>query len=246
MNAVFMQCKAEVLRILRNPYYVFWSLAMPIFFYILFTKIFNTGMDGLEEWRAHYLMSMTTFSVMGSGIMTLGIRLVEEKKQGWSMFMKITPLSDSAYFFAKMTGQTVIHTFSIIVIFCSGAIINGVSLSLTEWIFSGLWILAGSSVFLAIGTLIGTMNKVDTASGVSNILYMVLAISGGMWMPMDTMPPFIQSVGQWLPSYNYGNGAWQIIRGNTPELMNILTLIGYLFLFMILSMYIRRNQEVKV
>jgi ABC-2 type transport system permease protein len=246
MSAFRMQCKVEIIRILRNPYFVFWSLLMPIVFYIIFTKVFNTNIQNQQEWHAHYLMSMTTFSVMGSAIMTLGIRLVEERTKGWSLFMRITPLSDSAYFAAKMIGQTVIHLFSIAIIFIAGALINGVSLTAIEWVMSGIWILLGSLPFLALGTLVGTMKRVDTASGVSNVIYMILAISGGMWMPMEIMPAFIQKIGVWLPSYNFGNGAWEIIRGNSPEWSNIFLLIGYLFLFMLLSSYIRRKQEAAV
>lgn len=246
MSAFRMQCKVEIIRILRNPYFVFWSLLMPIVFYIIFTKVFNTNIQNQQEWHAHYLMSMTTFSVMGSAIMTLGIRLVEERTKGWSLFMRITPLSDSAYFAAKMIGQTVIHLFSIAIIFIAGALINGVSLTAIEWVMSGIWILLGSLPFLALGTLVGTMKRVDTASGVSNVIYMILAISGGMWMPMEIMPAFIQKIGVWLPSYNFGNDAWEIIRGNSPEWSNIFLLIGYLFLFMLLSSYIRRKQEAAV
>jgi ABC-2 type transport system permease protein len=246
MKALTMQCKTEIIRIMRNPYYVFWSLFMPIVFYVVFTKIFNTGLDNQQEWQAHYLMSMTTFSVMGSAIMTLGIRLVEERTKGWSMFMRITPLSDSAYFFAKMVGQTVIHILSIAVIFTAGAIINGISLSAMEWFLSGVWILAASAPFLALGVLVGTMKRVDTASGVSNLIYMLLAISGGMWMPLEIMPKAIQNIGQWLPSYNFGNGAWQIVRGHAPDLSNIFILFGYLAIFVILSTYIRRKQEAAV
>lgn len=241
-----MQCKMEIVRIMRNPYYVIGSLCMPIVFYIIFTKIFNSNIDNQEQWQAHYLMSMTTFSVMGSAIMTLGIRLVEERSKGWSTFMKITPLSDVAYFSAKMAGQTVIHGLSIIVIFSAGALINGVSLTALEWITSGLWILAASAPFLALGTLIGTMKRVDTASGVSNLIYMTLAISGGMWMPMEIMPKVIQAIRVWLPSYNFGNGAWEIVQGGSPSMMNIFILLGYLLLFMLLSSYIRKKQEAAV
>ncbi|MBY0122419.1 ABC transporter permease [Bacillus sp. S/N-304-OC-R1] len=246
MKAFSMQCKAEMIRILRNPYFVFWSLLMPILFYIIFTKIFNTGIENKQEWQAHYLMSMTAFSVMGSAIMTLGIRLVEERTKGWSMFMRITPLSGTAYFASKMIGQTVIHIFSITIIFITGALINHVTLSPFEWMMSGVWILAGSFPFLALGTLVGTMKRVDTASGISNVVYMILAISGGMWMPMEIMPEFVQNFGKWLPSYNFGNGAWQIIRGNSPEWINVLILLGYLLVFMLLSGYIRRKQEAAV
>jgi ABC-2 type transport system permease protein len=243
MKAFQMQCKAEILRVIRNRYFVFWSLVMPILFYYIFTNVVNTNAPDKAEWQAHYLMSMTAFSVMGSSIMTLGIRLVQERSQGWSTFIRITPLADSVYFAAQMVGQGFIHLLSITIIFIAGALINGVSLTAFEWLMSGLWIFFGSLPFLALGTLVGLMKKVETAAGVSNVLYMVLAVAGGMWMPLEIMPKMMQTIGKWLPSYNFGSGAWEIVRGRLPDWKNILILIAYLALFMLLSKYIRRKQE---
>ncbi|MFF2019194.1 ABC transporter permease [Paenibacillus sp. NPDC058177] len=242
MRSLTMQCKAEMLRIVRNPYYVFWSLLMPIMFYFIFTRVVNTG-DSDPTWAAHYLMSMAAFSVMGSAIMTLGIRLVQERSQGWTTFIRITPLPGYVYFLGKMFGQTMMHLFSIICIFAAGYLINGVSLSAAQWLLCGLWLLVGSLPFLAMGTLVGSMKRVDTASGVSNAVYMALAITGGMWMPLEILPRLMQKIGVWLPSYNYGNGAWQIVQGSHPEWSNILILLGYLAVFMLLSVYIRKQQE---
>lgn len=242
MRLITVQCKAEMLRIMRNPYYVFWSLFMPIMFYFIFTRVVNTGSDD-QTWSAHYLMSMATFSVMGSAIMTLGIRLVQERTQGWTTYIRITPLPGSVYFFGKMFGQTMMHLFSVICIFIAGYLINGVSLSAGQWVLSGLWILIGSLPFLAIGTLVGAMKRVDTASGVSNVIYMALAVAGGMWMPIEILPRLMQKIGHWLPSYNYGNGAWEIVRGSYPQWSNVLILLGYLVVFMLLSVYIRKKQE---
>ncbi len=244
MAMLLKQCKAELLRVIRNPYYVCWSLLMPIVFYFFFTRVFSSGGENQQEWAAHYLMSMTTFSVMGSAFMTLGIRLVQERTQGWTTFMRVTPLPGYIYFFGKMFGQTVMHLLSIIFIFAAGVLINHVSLPISAWIYSALWILVGSLPFLAIGTLVGTMKRVDTASGVSNAIYLSLAVTGGMWMPMEVLPKLMQNIGKWLPSYNFGNGAWQIIRGQAPTWSNVAILLGYLILFMILSTYIRKKQEV--
>lgn len=243
MKAAWMQCKAEIKRTVRNPYFVFWSLVMPIIFYVIFTKIVNTGVPNKALWQKHYLMSMTVFSVMGSAIMTLGIRLVQERTEGWSTVMRVAPLSSYSYFLAKMIAQTVIHLLSIIVIFSAGFLLNGVSLSLFEWVMSGLWILVGSIAFLSLGTLVGCMKKVDTVSGVSNVIYLVLAVLGGLWMPIEVLPNMMQTIGKWLPSYHFGNGAWLIIRGNPPEWKSMFVLLGYFFLFMLLSTYMRKKQE---
>jgi ABC-2 type transport system permease protein len=217
---------------------------MPIIFYYIFTNLVNSDIPNKAEWQAHYLMSMTVFSVMGSSMMTLGIRMVQERSQGWSTFIRITPLSDRVYFAAQMIGQSVIHAISITIIFIAGAMINRVSLTPVEWVMSGLWILLGSVPFLAIGTLIGLMKKVETAAGISNVIYMVLAVSGGLWMPLEVMPKMMQTIGKWLPSYNFGQGAWEIVRGEFPNWKNILILVAYLSVFMLLSKYIRRKQEV--
>lgn len=243
MKAFQLQCKMEIKRILRNRYFVFWSLIMPILFYYIFTNVVNTNAPDKVAWEAHYLMSMTVFSVMGSSIMTIGIRMVQERAQGWSTFMRTTPLPDPVYFTAQMVGQSVIHLLSITVIFIAGALINGVSLTSFEWIMSGLWILLGSLPFLAIGILIGMMKKVETAAAISNVLYMLLAVAGGMWMPLEIMPKMMQSIGHWLPSYHFGSGAWEIVQGGSPSWKNFLFLFTYLVVFMLLSIYIRRKQE---
>ncbi len=127
--------------------------------------------------------------------------------------------------------------------FLFGAIINDIALSPFEWVMSGLWILFGALPFLALGTLIGLMRKVETAAGISNVLYMLLALGGGMWMPFEVMPDMMQNIGRWLPSYHFGSGAWELVRGEFPSWKNILILIAYLMLFMLLSKYIRRKQE---
>ncbi|MFJ7978238.1 ABC transporter permease [Peribacillus sp. JNUCC 23] len=238
---IWMQCKAESLRIIRNPYYLFWSLFMPVLFYFIYTNVFKV--NDTTVWKAHFLMSMATFSVMGSSIMTMGIRLVQERAEGWAKFMRITPLPYSIYFFSKIVGQSVVHILSIVVIFAAGILINGVTMSAGQWVMSGIWILLGSLPFLGLGALVGTMKRVDTASGVSNVIYLALAFMGGMWMPMDVLPKVFQSISHGLPSYYYGSGAWEIIRGESPSLLSIMILLGYLFLFTVLSGYIRRKQE---
>ncbi len=243
VQMMWNQCKAECLRVFRNPYYIFWSLMMPIAFYFIFTRVTNTNVDNPKQWQAHYLMSMATFSVMGSAIMTLGIRLVQERTQGWTTFMRLTPIPGVVYFLSKMFGQTMVHLFTIIFIFIAGFLINGVTLSSAQWLECGIWIWIGSIPFLAIGTLVGTMKRIDTASGVSNVLYLLLAISGGMWIPLDSLPSVIQHIGVWLPSYSFGNGAWGIVSGQGVAWQSVLILLVYLIVFMLLAASIRKKQQ---
>lgn len=244
MKIFFHQCKLEVIRMCRNPYYIFWVLLMPMMFYIIYTKILNTEIPGKALWDKQFLMSVAIFSVMGSAIMTFGLRLVQERSQGWTVFMRTVPVSNLNYFSSKMAGQTLVHLGSIAMIFTAGKFLNGISMSYAEWLMCSVWLMAGSLPFLAIGVLIGLMKKVDTASGLANLVFIVLAVTGGITMPLDAFPAPIRFLSSWLPVQNYGAGAWKIVNGSMPELKNIAVLTSYLVIFMLLSIYIRKKQEV--
>lgn len=95
---------------------------------------------------------------------SFGVRLSQEKGQGWTHLLKITPLPEGAYLAAKIIAQTVVNAFSILVIFMAGILINNVELTIYQWIGAGLWLLLGVTPFLALGTVIGSIKKADAAA----------------------------------------------------------------------------------
>ncbi len=184
MRALWMQCKIEILRTFRNKLFIFFSLLMPVMFYYIFTNVVQVPQNG-DAWKAHYLISMATFSIVGTALFSFGVRISQEKRAGVdTSFLKITPLPEGAYITAKIIAQTVVNAFSILVIFIAGILINHVELTVGQWIGAGLWLLLGVTPFLALGTVIGSIKKADAAAGLANILNMCLAILGGLWMPI--------------------------------------------------------------
>ena len=177
MKALWMQCKIEILRTFRNKLFIFFSLLMPVMFYYIFTNVIQVPQNG-DAWKAHYLISMATFSIVGTALFSFGVRISQEKGQGWTHLLKITPLPEGAYLTAKIIAQTVVNAFSILVIFIAGILINHVELTVGQWIGAGLWLLLGVT-FLALGTVIGSIKKADAAAGLANILNMSLAVVGG-------------------------------------------------------------------
>ncbi|UUZ82830.1 hypothetical protein LJK88_02025 [Paenibacillus sp. P26] len=66
MRSLLAQCKAELLRTVRNRRFLFGAVLLPIVFYFIFTGVYGDEMQvGGMEWKAYYLMSMTIFGVIG-------------------------------------------------------------------------------------------------------------------------------------------------------------------------------------
>jgi ABC-2 type transport system permease protein len=244
LRSMTAQCKAEIMRTLRNKRFVFFSLVMPVMFYFIFTSTVgdNTKIGG-TDWKAYYLMSMTVFGVVGASLNTMAIRFATERKQGWVRLIKITPLPSWAYIFSKIAAQSILNLGTIIMMFLIGALVKGVELSVMEWISCGIWIWLGVIPFLALGTLLGTLRSPEVVQVVAQIVYMGMSVLGGLWMPISTMPQLMQDIAKWLPTYRFGQGAWNIVAGLPLEWAGIGILSAYVLISVLLSSYILKRQE---
>lgn len=243
MKSMIAQCKAEILRTVRNRRFIIFSIVMPVMFYFIFTSTLgNIKVNGVD-WKAYYLMSMTVFGVIGASINTLSVRFAQERTQGWVRLIRITPLPNGSYVLSKILSQSVINLGTIVFMFLIGHFAKGIDLSLGEWITCGLWIWIGVLPFMALGTLLGTFKSVEVVQVAANIIYMSLSVLGGLWMPLTTMPKIMQDIAQYLPSYRFGQGAWNVLGGSGPDWTGIAILAAYALIFMILSTYILKRQE---
>ncbi|MDQ0415999.1 ABC-2 type transport system permease protein [Croceifilum oryzae] len=243
MRAYLAQSKIELLRTFRNRKSIFFTLLMPIIFYFIMSQNGAEKMGGVE-WKAYFLISMTAYGLMGSSIFNLSLRLVQERTQGWSHQLKITPLPPSTYFAAKVSVQLLVNLGQIVVMFLVGHFANSVELTAGQWIGAGFWLLLGSVPFLAIGTLLGTMDKVETAQIVNQIVTLGLSFLGGIFYPMSLFPEWLRKFGELTPSYLMGNGAWNILGNQPVDWGGVAILAIYFVLFTGLASYILQKKEV--
>lgn len=244
MRGFIAQCKAEGLRVIRSPFFLLFSVAMPLIFYTLFTML--NGADtkiGNVTWASYSLMSMTAFSLIGTAAGQFGIRLSHERKDGLTKMLRLTPLTTGAWIGAKIISHMIVHIFIIIVMFAVSAIAFGTEMPIGRWLACGIWLLGGSVSFLALGILVGTIKNTDVATAVSNVVYMGISVVGGLWMPISTFPSWLRVIGEWLPSHAYANGAWGILAGNSFNSSNLLSLLAYGIVFLLLSIMVMNRRE---
>lgn len=244
MNMLISQTKAESLRIIRSPFFLLFSILMPLAFYFLFASL--SGADKAIEsttYAQYSLMSMTAFSLISTAMSQFGIRISYERRDGWVRLLKLTPLKSSIWIGSKMIAHMGVHLLTIIVIFSAAHLAYDLDMTLSKWLLCGLWLWLGSLPFLAIGALLGTMKNADAVVAIANIVQMALAILGGLWMPLQALPGWIQEIGVWLPSYRYAHGAWNMLSGSAPALLDWIILLGCGIVFMVLSGYILNRRE---
>ncbi|MDB4867489.1 MAG: transporter permease [Cohnella sp.] len=243
MKATMAQCKAELLRTLRNKRFVFFSVIMPVAFFFLFTSTMDNRKIGNVDWSAYYLMSMTVYGVIGASLTSFAQRISKERSQGWIRLLRITPLPASSYIFSKLATQGFINLFIILNMFIVGGLGKHINLPAAAWLESGLWIWIGGFSFMSLGVLLGSMRNPDAVQVITLIVYMGLSILGGLWFPTTSMSSTMQTIAKFTPTYRLGQGAWNVIGGSAIDWSGVGILAAYVIVFMLLSSYIMKRQE---
>ncbi len=141
------------------------------------------------------------FSMSGFALFTFPMMLAEDRNNSWLTFIQHSPLPIWQYYLSKLVRVLLCFVSSIAIVFAVGGLVKGVEMTAQEWV-SALLLLVTSIVFLAIGLLLVQIQSEQTMSVVANLLYFVLAIMGGSWMPVSLFPDWVQRICKLMPSYH--------------------------------------------
>ncbi|MFS0560857.1 ABC transporter permease [Terribacillus sp. 179-K 1B1 HS] len=243
MKSIILTVSMELQRMMKDRYFLFFSLLMPFIFYSLFTYI-NKGVavSGMD-FDYFFLISMTCYSLVVNSVQGFGIQIMYDRRQTWMDYLFTHPVTPSQYFIARIFTQLLLNSMIVSVFFLVINTWKQFDRPIGEWIMTSVWLLVVSILFLTIGILIAQSKKIQTASVTANIVVLVLAILGGLWMPLGTFPEWVQMIGEWLPSHLYARGAWNIAAGEGIEITNIIILVCYFLLCFIGAMMLQYRQR---
>ncbi|MYV05038.1 MULTISPECIES: ABC transporter permease [Furfurilactobacillus] len=194
MNQLCTQTKYAIKReLLRNPRFFLFNLAMPAFFYILFTKILVQGSASeKQQFNLNYMDSM---------IFSVSAFLAEDRQENMPTLLAITPAKQLYYYVGLMLTMTVMNMLSASVILTIATIINGVHLTLSSLLLIvGLSALGGLPLML-IGVLVAKSGRPSSVNSLCNLIVFPMAIISGLWWPIGLLPHWMQQIGKLMPTY---------------------------------------------
>ncbi|WP_066366779.1 ABC transporter permease [Herbidospora mongoliensis] len=182
----------ELRRALRRPGTLLFVVGFPGAFYLLESVIFGNGID--------ILPAMAAWGVLLAGLL-VAPPIVAERAAGWQRQLRLTPLSGAGYLRGKATVGLLVALPPPIVVALLAHFTQDVRLDASQWVaLVGLtWL--GALPFALLGILIGQLSTPESVQQVTIVGMLALAIFGGMFMPLDTLPNWFGQVGYAMPSY---------------------------------------------
>ncbi|MGO3732607.1 MAG: ABC transporter permease [Vagococcus sp.] len=225
----------ELIRMWRDKKTFIMSTGMPIFFYVMLTRIIEVPEGYRDTFYIEYLMSMTVFSMTSFALFMFPFEIIQDKKNGWRKRLFHVDISSVEVYTVKIIKMVCLYTTAILGVFLAGRVLNNIHLTSIQWLVSGLILLFGGITFLSLGLVISHFEEEKTASACSNILYLGMALLGGLWVPTDVFPTWLQPISRAMPTYQFRELAVGYIRDGKIPLLSIASLLAYSGLFLIMS-----------
>ncbi|MGY1702421.1 ABC transporter permease [Geodermatophilus sp. SYSU D00766] len=215
----------QLRRIGRNRQYLLFTVVLPAAFTVFFTQVFAGQPGGVsQEQAAATMVAMMAYGAIGAALGAT-IRLSFDRASGWLRQLRVTPVPPAAVVTVDVAVGMLLTLPPLLVVAATGRLVNGVRLAPGEWAGLLLVLWLGSAVFVALGLLLGWALEQEAAGGAIGVVATVLAVLGGLWVPVELFPSGLRAVAHVLPSYWYAEAGRAAAGGSVPVLP-LLVLTG--------------------
>lgn len=225
------QVRLEVVRDVRAPRFLVLGLGVPLAVYLAYLAIGIGGVPdppiGGIDWPSYLMVSMGAFGVMNAGVSVAAGRA-------------------AAPSLAVRGVSAMILAGPPLILIGLAAALDGVRLPGGEWLglAASLWL--GAIPFVALGLLLGPHLDADTGDVVLLGVLVVLAILGGLFQPVETLPAELAALAPVLPSFRLADLGWTALADRTVNPIDVLVLAGYTLGFGAVAVWHKRTEGAQV
>lgn len=209
-RTLWQQSRVELMATVRAAEFVGGALAIPVVLYAMFgLPVADQLLPDGTPVGAMMAMSFSAYGIVSLAIFTFGDELAKERGRGWTRTLRATPLPEPVHLAGKAVMALAHSLLVVVAIGLVATLAGGVSLPVGTWLRATAVLVAGVLVFSTIGFALAYLVRPKAASIIANLVFLPLSFCSGFFFPLQDLPRFLQTLAPWLPTYHYGQLAWQ-------------------------------------
>lgn len=230
----------ELKRLFRNYSVVIFTVVFPVAMLLLVAvPLKNESISdipvasGGTSQAVPIMISMAVYAALVASTMT-GVTVAYERGLGWSRQLRLTPLHPVVYILIKVGTGMVLAAVAVIFTLIVGALL-GITAPLPLTLWAGLLAWLTSLSMTSLGLAVGYAFPAQNAMRYMGPLLPVLAFMGGLLVPLDLMPDFVQAFAKLSPLWGIANLSQTAIVGQPADALAWLNLIFWFVAFTALA-----------
>lgn len=226
----------QLLIFLRIKQAVFFTVAFPIFLFVIFGSIWGAQNDGYVSFLLSGIIGMT---VASDGLFAIGPVIKEYYANGLIKYLRKLPFNILLHFMGLIISR-VISLFFIVFLLCITAFLMfGYVVTFLEIINFIIGVFVGLFIFSFLGLVIifsGVKQAAD--KGIINFVYFIILFTSNAFYPVGEFNKLIGHIGNILPL----NQILSILRGDGANYFLAIWILVPMFLFVFLFKNVKFNR----
>ena len=213
MNTLIRQTRMQMRLFLRRKDELFWTLAFPVLFILLFGAIYgNSKWEGMSIRSIDYLLpGIIVMGAMVTGIMRTATGFVQEREQGIYRRLALTPLKRTTLIGSQLLQHYLVIIVQTLLLVAIGGAAFKTHLTGNTALF-WLTLSVGALCFMSIGfALTGLIKTLRSATPIIQITYFALMFLGGIFFPNSLLPKWLGNAASILPSTQLGDALRAVV-----------------------------------
>lgn len=238
MRILAGQIALETKLFFRRKDELFWNLAFPMFFMVLYGLIYGNTMWGDILAIEYMFPGIIVMALMVNGIMVSATVFVEERGKGIYRRLSLTPLKRQTIIGAQILHRYIVTLVQTLLLLVVGVFAFKVNI-VGNYFFFWLILTFGSLCFLSIGFALATLiRSTRSATPICMIIFFMMLFLGGIFFPTNIMPDFLVVITKALPSTHLNDALRLItieVAGLGAAWLELLVVGGWLIVSLGLS-----------
>ena len=198
------ETKYEFLRLLRARSFSVATIGFPLSFYLLFGIVVGNSHPE-EAYRAKYLLATySVFGLVGSSLFGLCSTIANERAQGWLELKQASPMPPAAYLLSKLFTAIAFGLIIFTLLLICGMTMGHVSFTAVQIAKLAATVLLGVFPFAALGILLACVVPPNASIGFVNLIYLPMSFLSGLWIPLEGLPHWLQTIAPIWPTWHLG------------------------------------------
>jgi ABC-2 type transport system permease protein len=214
-----------LLELVRYPAYFVPTLVLPAVFFLFFVA------PGSRADATARMATFAGFAVIGVAFFQFGVGIAVDRASPWETYLRTLPVGPGVRLAGRVASAAAFACAAALFLVLTAIATTGASLPGMRWAGLGVALLVGAIPFALLGVALGYWAPVKGALPIANLLYLVLAYAGGLWIRPSRLPHAVDSVSPFLPTRAFADALVATAIGSGADWAAWLTLGGFAVLF---------------
>jgi ABC-2 type transport system permease protein len=214
LRILLVQTRYALVAAGRNSRVIVFGIVFPVFLLILFNSIFASGKNsttgfagGTISTKAYFTAGLAAYAIMLQTYSSLAIAVTTQRETGQLKRLRGTPMPAWTFIGAYILRGIILSAVMVVVLFAIGAAVFGVHLDGSGILGIAVYAALGTAALATLGIAVTIFcPTVDSASSIGPFSAVILSFVSGVFIPVSTLPAWLQSVGRVFPLYHLADG----------------------------------------